>query len=136
MANSLIGVLLRFWQEPVAIMADNERMFHLVRVNKEDRNLLRSLWWPEGDTSKELDEYTMTVHLFGAVSSAHPCKLCTAKKLQRITVTHFMEKCLTQSSNFYVDDCLKPVLTEKQAISLVKDLREMCSWRIQADQVG
>lgn len=46
LANSLICVLLRFHQEPVAIMADIEGMFHQVRVKEEDRNLLRFLWWP------------------------------------------------------------------------------------------
>ena len=29
--------------------------------------------------------------------------------------------------NFYVDDCLKSVATEDQAISLVRDLKKLCS---------
>lgn len=33
----------------------------------------------------------------------------------------------TINSNVYVDDCLKPVATEKQTIDLVKNLREICS---------
>lgn len=73
LANSLIGVLLRFWQEPVAIMADmmfHQSMFHQVRVNEEDRNFLRFLWCMVFlYISKPLEEYRMTVHLFGIVSS-------------------------------------------------------------------
>lgn len=42
----LIGVLLRFREHPVALMAD---MFYQVKVPEEDANLLRFLWWPEGD---------------------------------------------------------------------------------------
>lgn len=56
LANSLIGVLLRFRQEPIAIMAVIEGMFHQVWVNGEDQNLLRFLWWPDGDTNKNLEE--------------------------------------------------------------------------------
>ena len=36
LTNSLIGVLIRFRQEPVAVMADVEAMFHQVRVDLND----------------------------------------------------------------------------------------------------
>ena len=71
--NSLVGVLLRFRQERVAVMADIEKMFHQVDVKREDRESLRFLWWPEGDLSKEPVEHQMTVHLFGATSSPSCC---------------------------------------------------------------
>ena len=48
MVNSLIGVLTRFRQEQVAIMADVEAMFHQVMVADEDCNYLRFLWWDKG----------------------------------------------------------------------------------------
>ena len=44
LTNSLVGVLQRFRQEPVAFTCDIEGMFRQVRVNKEDRDLLRFLW--------------------------------------------------------------------------------------------
>ena len=50
--NSLVGVLLRFQEERVAVMAD-VKMFLQVNVKQEDRESLRFLWWPEGDLSKE-----------------------------------------------------------------------------------
>ncbi len=40
----LVGVLLRFRQEPVAIMSDIEAMFHQVHVVPEHRDYLRFLW--------------------------------------------------------------------------------------------
>ena len=43
----------------VALMADVENMFHQVRVPSEDYDVLTFLWWPNGNTSKELDEYQM-----------------------------------------------------------------------------
>ena len=42
---SLVGVLTRFRQEPVAFAADVEGMFHQVRVLAKDTDLLRFLWW-------------------------------------------------------------------------------------------
>ena len=49
LTSSLIGVVTRFRKEPVVIMADTESMFHQVQVPPDDRDLLRFLWWPEGD---------------------------------------------------------------------------------------
>ena len=68
LTNSLVGVLTRFRQDPVAFMSDVEAMFHQVRVNPEDRSALRFLWWPDGNLDLEPEEFVMTVHLFGAVS--------------------------------------------------------------------
>ena len=62
--NNLVGVLFRFRQEPVAFMCDIESMFHQVGVAEEYRDLLRFLWWEDGDTSKDPLEFRMTVHLF------------------------------------------------------------------------
>ena len=38
-------------------------------MKEEHRNLLRFLWWDNGDLQKEPTEYRMMVHLFGATSS-------------------------------------------------------------------
>ena len=48
LTNQLLGVLLRFRQEAIALMADIEGMFNQVRVNKADRDVLRFLWWING----------------------------------------------------------------------------------------
>ena len=52
LTNNLTGVLLRFRQEPVALMADVEKMFHQVKVEPSDCDALRFLWWEEGDLTK------------------------------------------------------------------------------------
>lgn len=49
-------------------MGDIQAMFYQVKVAEDDRDFLRFLWWWDGDL-KELANYTMTVHMFGAVSS-------------------------------------------------------------------
>ena len=69
LTNQPVGVLLRFRKEPIAFMADIESMFYPVRIPDSNADLLRFLWWTDGDLTKESEEYQMLVHLFGAVSS-------------------------------------------------------------------
>ena len=44
LTNQIIGVLLQFWQERVAFMADIKAMFYQVRISPELRNYLKFLW--------------------------------------------------------------------------------------------
>jgi hypothetical protein len=67
LTNTLLGTLLRFRQDNVAVMGDIESMFYQVRVSPEHISFLRFLWWKNGDTSGPLIEYEMLVHLFGAL---------------------------------------------------------------------
>ena len=69
MTNSLLGVLLRFRQEQVAVVSDIESMFYQVKVTEGDCDYLRYLWWPDGNLAYEPVTYRMKVHLFGATSS-------------------------------------------------------------------
>ncbi|XP_072014570.1 uncharacterized protein [Amphiura filiformis] len=122
LTNSLVGVVSRFRQEPVALMADVEAMFNQVKVPEQDRDLLRFLWWPDSDTSKPLTEYRMTTHLFGATSSPS----CSNFALKQTAVDNedfcSIDVVETIKNNFYVDDCLKSVASEESAISLVKNI--------------
>ena len=131
MNSNLIGVLLRFRREKIALVADIESMYHQVYVTPCDRDVLRFLWWEGGDTSKPVQEFRMKVHVFGATSS--PC--CARNALMRsaddniddnrddigktaIEVIH---------SNFYVDDCLSSTGDPNFAIQLVARLRSILS---------
>ena len=49
---NITGVLLRFRQEPVALVADVEQMFHQFRVKREDCDPLRFLWSKGSDFTK------------------------------------------------------------------------------------
>ena len=51
LTNQLIGVLTRIREEQVDFIADVEAMFHQVRVPKDQRSLLRFLWWDTSPTS-------------------------------------------------------------------------------------
>ncbi|XP_072170622.1 uncharacterized protein [Diadema setosum] len=67
--NNLLGVLCKFHKEEVAFATDVKSMFHQFQVPKEDRDMLRFLWFDDNDPKKPVIEYRMKVDLFGAVSS-------------------------------------------------------------------
>lgn len=50
-------------------MCDIEAVFYWVRVMECWGDMLQFLWWQNSDTSKEPQEYRITVHLFAAAFS-------------------------------------------------------------------
>ncbi len=125
MTNRLIGVLLRWRQERVAIMADIEAMFYQVRVAPEDCDMLRYLWWPQGDLTKEPEAYRMLVHLFGAVSSPS-CANYALKKTATDNENKSKKEVIEAiQRDFYVDDFLKSVSTEYEGASLAHDIMQV-----------
>ncbi|XP_072030174.1 uncharacterized protein [Amphiura filiformis] len=127
LTNTLVGVLLRFRQAQVALVADIEAMFCQVKVPVHDRNYLRFLWWPGGNVELPLREYRMVVHLFGATSSP-ACASFALKQTAKDNRNQFDELVTdTVSHNFYVDDLLTSVPTEEKAVKLSQDLRTICS---------
>ena len=126
LTSSLVGVLLRFRQETIALASDIEGMFYQVGVRKEDRDVLRFLWWPGGDISRPLEDYRMKVHIFGA-SSSPACANYALRKTANDNKDQFdVEVTDTLLNNFYVDDCLRSTSTEEKAISLAHDLIDIC----------
>ena len=127
LTNNLVGVLIRFREEPIAIMADIEGMFHQVRVSPKDCDALRFLWWPENDFHKDPEDYQMLVHLFGAASSPS-CTNFGLKQTADDNQEMFSEEAVrTLRRNFYVDACLKSIKGETKAILLVSELRALLS---------
>jgi hypothetical protein len=123
--NSLVGVIIRFRQDHIALAADIEAMFHQVRVKDGDCEALCYLWWPNGELSKQLKCYQMQVHLFGGTSSPS----CAAYALKRTVIDKEdlfePEVAATGQRNYYVDDLLKSVETEDRTIELASDLQKM-----------
>ncbi len=129
LTNTLIGVLTRFREEPIAMMADIESMFYQVRVPSEDADFLRFLWWPNGNLDQEEEEYRMLVHLFGATSSPSCSCYALRRTAEDAINSSTPEAAQTLLRNFYVDDCLKSVATEEQAVILASDIGVLCKRR-------
>ena len=127
LTNSLVGVLLRFRQSPVAFTADIESMYYQVRVPEDQRDFLRFLWWPDGDLSNEVKEYQMNVHIFGAVSSPSCANFGLNQAANDSEQDIGAETCNVLRKNFYVDDCLRSEETEDEAITRIDGVRRACS---------
>ena len=127
LTSTLFGVLMRFRQERITLMADIESMFYQVRVADADSTYLRFLWWPDGNLESELEEYQMVVHLFGAAFSPS-CSNFALRKTAEDNTEHFPEAVVnTVKNNFYVDDCLKSLPSVDEAAQHAGDLRSLIS---------
>lgn len=60
LTNSLVGVLIRFRQELIVVMADVEALFHQVRVPETQLDHLCLVWWSDGNVDASLEDYQMT----------------------------------------------------------------------------
>lgn len=123
--NKLIAVLQKFRQEPIAFMADIEKMFMQVHVHSGDRDVLRFLWWKKDDPTDIVKHYRMSRHLFGGNWSPSCANFILKRTADDNSHLFDPETIQTVKNNFYVDDCLKSVATEEQAIGQIKELREL-----------
>ncbi|KAK7886711.1 hypothetical protein WMY93_026332 [Mugilogobius chulae] len=120
---SLIGVLLRFREYPVAVSGDIRGMFHQVRLLTQDTPLLRFIW-RDMERERSPDIYEWCVLPFGTTCS--PC--CATYALQRHVQDHKegneqILDCVLNS--FYVDNCLQSLPLPSQARPLVDNVREL-----------
>ena len=115
--NKLVHVLLRFREEPFAVMADIEAMYNRVKVPIFDRNALRFIWYDKGGSVQHL---RMTSHIFGGIwcSSAATYALHKVTKDQQLSA----EVNDTILSGFYVDDCLKSFGSKEKATTVISEL--------------
>ena len=125
LTNSLVGVLTRFREEKIAVVADIKGMFHQVKVTPKDRDALRFLWWPGGNMNDKAKTYRMTVHLFGAISSPSSAAFCLKQTALQYGDGYSERACKVVDNNFYVDDLLLSCPTVEDAQQVVAEVKEM-----------
>lgn len=125
MNNNLIGVLLRFREEQIAVISDIEAMFHQVQVTPEDRDAIRFLWWENSELANKPVIYRMNVHLFGGIWSPSCCNYALKKAATDFADDFDAETIKTIHRSFYVDDCLRSLPSVPVAIQLVYELRTL-----------
>ena len=125
LTTSLLGVLLRFRERPIAVIGDIKAMFSQVFVDEKDRDAYRFVWFPDGDISKSPHDYCMLTHVFGARCS--PC--CAAFALRKTAednLTGADEKTLIAvRNNIYVDDLCVSCDNIEEASRLIKQLCDL-----------
>ena len=123
LTNSLLGVLLRFRQYPIALVADIDRegMFNQVKVPPEDADALRCLWWVNCHLERP-SEFHMTSHIFSATDSPSCANFCLKRAAEDGRGRFSDEAVNAVNKDFYVDDFVKSVRTVNKASSLVDEV--------------
>ncbi|XP_071944669.1 uncharacterized protein [Antedon mediterranea] len=116
LTNGLVGVLMRFRREGVAVCGDIESMFYCFGVVEKHRNFLRFFWYEENDLSKPLIEYRMCKHVFGN----KPSPAVANYGLREIVKEADPDVVDFVNNNFYVDDGLTSCEDDATTISLMK----------------
>ncbi|XP_039902004.1 uncharacterized protein LOC120742644 isoform X1 [Simochromis diagramma] len=118
--NTLVGVLLRFRTESVAIMADIQQMFHCFMVREDHRNFLRFLWHRDNDLNNEVVEYRLKVHVFGNSTSPAVAIYGLRKAIRAGSKDCGADTVKFVERHFYVDDGLISVPSPAEAIDLLQ----------------
>ncbi|XP_071158970.1 uncharacterized protein [Mytilus edulis] len=116
LTNNLVGVLMRFRKNRIAITGDVEQMFYQFHVDEYHRDYLRFFWYENNDITKPLIEYRMKVHVFGNTPSP-------------AVATYGLREAVSEAENdvrsfvtndFYVDDGLISFADKDDAIDLMQ----------------
>ena len=113
LTNSLLGVLLRFRQDPVALVADIEGMFNHVKVLPEVYDALRFLRW-EDSNLEQPSEFQMTSHIFGPTDSPTCANFCLKRAVEDNKGRFSEEAVNAVKQDFYLDDFVKSVKKEEE----------------------
>ena len=136
----LIGIIFRFREKEIALTADVEAMFLQVKVPPADCKVLRFLW--RENSTDPISVYEYGRHMFGAKSSP----ACVNYALQQVgrdsrddngMVANFINR------NFYMDDFVKSVASEEEAVDVYRSLQksladrgfQLTKWICNSDKV-
>ncbi|XP_033119843.1 uncharacterized protein LOC117119135 [Anneissia japonica] len=127
LTNTLLGVLLRFRQDSIAFMADVEQMFHSFLVREDHRDFLRFLWFRDNNPDGDVIEYRMRVHIFGNSPSPAVATFGLRRTAEVGEIEFGADAKSFVDKNFYVDDGLKSLPTDSEAIDLLQRTQTMLS---------
>ena len=122
LTNTLVGVLLRFRTENIAVIADISKMFYRVQLPVEQRDMFRFLWYPNNDLTMEPTTYRMKVHIFGATSSPAIANFALRKCAEQQQLTEVRD---VINKSFYVDDMMSSFANNDEAITTVKKVSDV-----------
>lgn len=115
----LVTVFMKFRQKPVGVCADIVKMFHQVRIIREDQDAQRFLW--RADRSEPISEYVMSVMTFGST-----CSPCSANYVNHKNAVEFQSEFPAAVdailNNHYVDDFVHCFADENEAIKVSEDI--------------
>ena len=118
--NNLLGILIRFRENSVAVAGDIRKMYHSVNISDLDQQTHRFLW-------RDLEEhispvvYKMTCVSFGDKPAGAIAALAL-RKTAELSANEFPVAAVTISKNAYVDDILGSFDSEEEADRITKEI--------------
>ncbi|XP_070067166.1 uncharacterized protein [Drosophila virilis] len=115
---SLMGVLIRFRERPIAVSGDIMEMFHQVKARQKHQPAQKFLW-RGGDSSRFPETYVMQVMTFGASCSPALANYVKNRNAERFVAEHpDAVKAICEKT--FVDDWLQSVDTGAEMIQLAE----------------
>ncbi|XP_075151985.1 uncharacterized protein LOC142226012 isoform X1 [Haematobia irritans] len=118
--NSLISIILKFREAPIAVCGDIKEMFHQIKIAKEDQDSQRFLW-RNGESDNSVEIFVMERMIFGAT-----CSPAIAQYVKNLNAKNFEEKCPRAVKGIierhYVDDYVDCFNTDEEAIDVVNNV--------------
>ncbi|XP_059224765.1 uncharacterized protein LOC131997912 [Stomoxys calcitrans] len=118
--NSLISILFKFRESPIAVCGDIQEMFHQIAIARKDQDSQRFLW-RDGNPEQPVDTYVMERLIFGAT-----CSPTIAQYVKNKNATKYIEKSPRAVHGIierhYVDDYVDCFETEDEALNVVREV--------------
>ena len=124
--NNMLGILLRFREEPVCFVRDIHKMYHSVRITREDQHVYRFLW-RDMTPNAPIETWVMNCVSFGDKSVSSIAQGALRKKADMKEGQH---SDAFKAIYTYVDDMLGSVSSRADAIKLNKEINCILVWRI------
>ena len=119
--QSLIGIIFRFREKKIAMTADVEAMFLQVTIPPADFKVPTFLW--RENITDPISMYEYGRHIFGAKSSP-TCVNYSLQQVGRDSRDDIEMAAKLININFYMDDFVKSVASEEEAVEVYKFLRK------------
>ena len=116
--NNLLGVLMRFREHPVAVLADIEGMFMQIAIHQIDQSALQFLWLADN----QIQQYQFTRLIFGANCSP-ACAIYVLNHCAKENIQHFPEALKAVKKHFFMDDYIQSHATVKDACKAVLETK-------------
>lgn len=120
MLNNLLGVMLRFTEEPVAMIGDIEKMFYSIDIPLLDQMTHRFLW-RDLDEQREPDTYVMTDVNMGDRPSGTIAK-AALRKTAEMSREDFPRSSETILKKSYMDDIPESTSTLEEAQKIASEI--------------
>ena len=116
--NNFLGVLMRFREHPVPVLADIEGIFMQIAIHHIDQSALRFLWLADN----HLQQYQFTRLIFGANCSPS-CSIYVLNHCAKENSQQFPEALEAVRKHFYMDDCIQSHAIEEDACKAVLETK-------------